>query len=293
MAWKNTANGQYTVWTTDSNGNYTGNLIGTVSGTSTALESLEPIFGQDLNGDGVIGIYAAPNALLKISSSLAGSSGATTIGAGATLEIAAADSASATFQGTTGTLRLDQASTFSGQIFGFKGNGTLSGSDHIDLTSIKYGSIKDSYTNGVLTVTDGSGDTAKLSFNGSYTLGNFKFASDGNGGTIVYDPPVSSSSGQDTTGPGPCGTGAREIPDLTALPDLAFNLQSAGGHLLDSNAAGGIMPCVEGVANANIALLGEYMASTFAMVGNHGAATAVAEMAHANEQPVLGNPGHA
>ena len=207
---------------------------------------------------------------------MAGSSGTTTIGAGATLEIAAADSASVTFQGTTGTLQLDQASTFTGQIFGFKGNGSLSGSDHIDLTGIKYGSIKDSYANGVLTVTDGSGDTAKLNFNGSYSLANFKFASDGSGGTVVYDPPVSSSSGQDTTGPGPgvlsSAIGARENPDLTDLPDLAFNLESARAHLLDSNAASGIVPSVEGIPNANIALLGEYMASTFAMISNHGAA---------------------
>ena len=57
VAWKNTANGQYTVWTTDNNGNYTGNLIGgAVSGTSYALESIEPIFNQDLNGDGTIGL---------------------------------------------------------------------------------------------------------------------------------------------------------------------------------------------------------------------------------------------
>ena len=50
------ATGQYTVWTTDSNGNYTGNLTGAVSGTSTALEALEPVFHQDLNRDGVIGL---------------------------------------------------------------------------------------------------------------------------------------------------------------------------------------------------------------------------------------------
>ena len=167
------------------------------------MESLEPVFDQDLNGDGVIGLYAAPNTTLKISSALAGSSGSTTIGTGATLEIAAADTASVTFQGTTGTLRLDQSSTFSGKIFGFKGNGSLSGSDHIDLRDIKYSSVHDSYANGVLTVTDGSGDTAKLSFNGSYTLANFKFANDGSGGTIVYDPPVSPSSGQNTAAPGP------------------------------------------------------------------------------------------
>ena len=57
VAWKNTASGQYTVWTTDSNGNYTGNLTGgAVSGNSYALESLEPVFNQDLNGDGTIGL---------------------------------------------------------------------------------------------------------------------------------------------------------------------------------------------------------------------------------------------
>ena len=56
VAWKITGADQYTVWSTDSNGNYTGNLIGAVSGNSYALESLEPVFNQDLNGDGVTGL---------------------------------------------------------------------------------------------------------------------------------------------------------------------------------------------------------------------------------------------
>src|SRR5215831_9921739 len=51
----NSGTGQYTAWTTDSNGNYTGDPIGVVSGNSYALESLEPAFNEDLNGDGVIG----------------------------------------------------------------------------------------------------------------------------------------------------------------------------------------------------------------------------------------------
>ena len=194
VAWKNTGTGQYTVWTTDSNGNYKGNLIGAVSGTSSALETLEPVFRQDLNRDGVIGLYAAPGTTRQITNALAETTGSATIGIGATLELTAADSASVTFAGSTGTLRLDHSSTFSGKIFKFSGNGSLSGSDHIDLRDIKYSSVQDSYANGVLTVTDGSGDTAKLSFNGSYKLANFKFASDGSGGTIVYDPPVPSSN---------------------------------------------------------------------------------------------------
>src|SRR5262249_36605760 len=54
VAWKVAGADQYTVWTTDTNGNYISN-IGPVSGSSTALQSLEPSFNQDLNGDGHIG----------------------------------------------------------------------------------------------------------------------------------------------------------------------------------------------------------------------------------------------
>src|SRR5258706_2276860 len=44
------------VWNTDSSGNCVSDTIGIVSGASTALESLETSFHQDLNGDGVIGV---------------------------------------------------------------------------------------------------------------------------------------------------------------------------------------------------------------------------------------------
>jgi serralysin len=64
VAWKLTGTNEYTIWSTDSNGNYVSNLIGGVPGNSTALESFEAIFNQDLNGDGVMGIYAAPGATL-------------------------------------------------------------------------------------------------------------------------------------------------------------------------------------------------------------------------------------
>jgi hypothetical protein len=194
VAWKNTATGQYTVWNADSNGNYLSNVVGAVAGNSLAFESIESTFNQDLNGDGVIGIFAAPGTTLQISSPLSGTSGATTIGAGATLELGAADSAPVTFSGSTGMLRLDSPSTFSGAINNFAGNGSLSGSDQIDLKGINFNSVQDSYSNSVLTVTDGT-HTAALDFNGSYTLANFKFANDGAGGTIVYDPPVPAVQG--------------------------------------------------------------------------------------------------
>jgi 20S proteasome alpha/beta subunit len=56
VAWKAIGADQYTVWNTDSSGNYVSSAFNTLSGTSAVMESLEPSFQQDLNGDGVIGM---------------------------------------------------------------------------------------------------------------------------------------------------------------------------------------------------------------------------------------------
>ena len=55
VAWKDAGANEYSIWTTDSNGNLltsTSNL----SATSTTLESYETFFNRDLNGDGIIGV---------------------------------------------------------------------------------------------------------------------------------------------------------------------------------------------------------------------------------------------
>ena len=56
VALKNISTGLYTVWSTNSNGNYLSNLIPVVAGNSVALESVENTFHQDLNHDGTIGL---------------------------------------------------------------------------------------------------------------------------------------------------------------------------------------------------------------------------------------------
>ena len=304
VAWKNTSTGRYTVWTTDGNGNYKGN-IGAVSGTSSALEKLEPVFRQDLNRDGVIGLYAAPGMKLQIGNALTSTTGSATIGRGATLELAAADSAAVKFTSSTGTLRIDHPSTFTGKIFNFSGDGSFSGSDHIDIRNIKYGPIKDNYHNGTLTVTDSSGHEARLSFSGSYSLGNFKFASDGNGGTIVYDPPVSQSSSKYTdasTGPSqkaPVGADvALHLAGLSSRDTLAATLlvpQTTLGSLSeDNNRQGAGTSPVCGRYGANVALLGQFMATTFAPAGdNHGSTMALAEAVQPSDQSPLTTPHHA
>jgi serralysin len=189
IAWHDTSSGLYVVWDVASNGNYLSNLISSVPGNSVVLESLETTFNQDLNGDGTIGIYVAPGTTLQVTSPLPSAVGAATIGAGATLELGTADSASITFASSTGMLKLDSLTAFTGLIDNFTGNGSLSGSDQIDLKVINFNSVHDSYSNGILTITDGT-NTTNLDFSGTYVLANFDFASDGSGGTIVYDPPV-------------------------------------------------------------------------------------------------------
>ena len=55
VAWKVTGADQYSVWTTDSNGNFI-STSAVLSGSSSALQSFETSFHQDLNGDGAIGV---------------------------------------------------------------------------------------------------------------------------------------------------------------------------------------------------------------------------------------------
>ncbi len=185
VAWENSVTHQYTVWSTDSNGNYISSLIGAVSGTNSTLESLELVFNQDLNGDGVIGLYAAPGTTLQVGTSAAGTIGSATIGAGATLDLAAADSSSVAFAGSTGTLALGQPSTFTGTVSGFGSQ------DGIDLPGIIFGAQttlgylpNSNQTGGTLTVTDGT-HSAAIALLGNYMASSFAVVGDSSGGSMV------------------------------------------------------------------------------------------------------------
>jgi hypothetical protein len=150
--------------------------------------------------------------------------------------------------------------SFTAQIFGFTGDGTLSGSDQIDLEGINFSTVQDSYANGVLTVTDGT-RSATLSFQGTYTLSNFEFANDGNGGTIVYDPPVLPSSSQDATAFGSSATSATIGNDATLespanAPESVKFTGSKGMLILDSPASAShplnFAPAVSGFAGQGL-----------------------------------------
>jgi len=173
VAWKNTVTGQFTVWATDSNGNYVSNPVPLVTATDTSLEAIETTFHQDLNGDGVIGVPSS-----------AGS---------ATVSAAQANGGSTAFDGTT--LTLDTPAAFNGQIIGFAGDGILASSNRIDLRDVSFNSVHSSFdsSKGTLAVSDGT-TTANLQFLGTYSQDNFKFTDDGHGGTVIY---ASSTPAQD------------------------------------------------------------------------------------------------
>src|SRR5260221_4381841 len=193
VAWKVAATDQYPVWFTVNSGSETSST-GAISGTSTTLESLEPSFHQDLNGDGTIGLVASAKPLAGAAASV--------IAAGTSLELAAGDSEAVTCGSTTGKLILDDASTLSGRITGFAGDGTLAGSDQIDLCGMNYGLVHSSYgsSTGILDVSDGT-TTVDLKFAGTYSQANFKFADDSSGGAIAFDPPKTSQAGSAETPP--------------------------------------------------------------------------------------------
>jgi hypothetical protein len=56
VVWKDASADLFNIWSTNSSGNYIATLATGLTATSSTLENFETIFGQDLNGDGVIGI---------------------------------------------------------------------------------------------------------------------------------------------------------------------------------------------------------------------------------------------
>jgi hypothetical protein len=161
-----------------------------------------------------------------------------TIDNGATLDISYASAENVAFSnvsGTTGTLVLNDPSEFTGVITGFAGDGTLSNSDLIDLKGINFSALTDETyvenaagTAGTLTLSDGT-TTTNLTFSGNYVFDNFKFASDGSGGTLVIDPPVQTTSGLQagTTASGSPASGSAAT-GLSAASSFNFVDKHAG-----------------------------------------------------------------
>jgi hypothetical protein len=155
---------------------------------STGASSITTSGVLNFSNDGTVNVQSGA---LDVGAPVTGA-GSFTIANGADLEFAGAVSGTETitFQGSTGDLTLDNPSSFVAFIAGFTGV-NASDSDQIDLRGINYSDLSESFnaSTDTLAVSDGT-HSATLQFSGSYVAANFLFESDGNGGTIVYDPPV-------------------------------------------------------------------------------------------------------
>jgi hypothetical protein len=162
---------------------------------------------------------AEPAVQIAIRGSIVSASGdvpaPVTVTDGATVEINGVSAQSVTFAGTTGTLRLDSALSFTGTVSG------LSGSDALDLADVSFGAITTAIflgnnTAGTLTVSDGT-HTANINLLGNYLSSSWTLSSDGHGGTLVIDP-VSSNNWQTLEiGAGGYVTGIDIAPDDTMV----------------------------------------------------------------------------
>jgi hypothetical protein len=123
---------------------------------------------------------------------------------------------------------IDHAASFSGEIVGLAGDGTLANSNAIDLRDVAFSSATESFsgntTGGILTVRDSQGDTAHIVLGGNYTNSAFNLVSDGKGGTLVVDPPVAQSSSSN------CNWGAKLDSQIAQMVQaMATSSTSQGG----------------------------------------------------------------
>jgi hypothetical protein len=173
------------------------NVLGTMilGGSTLSSNPLTIDAGGTLNGFGTVtahatndGTVTANSGLLDLTSAVTGT-GTMVIGAGATLEFgtSAPSSQLVTFAAATGELLLNAPTLVAVGVSGFVLGDTIDLHDFVE--------TGDSYnvSTGVLTMTGkvggGTGSVA-LTFLGSYTQGNFTFASDNAGGTLLLDPPT-------------------------------------------------------------------------------------------------------
>ena len=169
-----------------------GTIDANVAGGTFTLET-----GTTITNNGVL--EALNGGTLQILDPVTGSGSA--IIEGGTMIFGAQSNMNVAFENGVGTptygeLVLGDAAGFSGQISGFVGTAPdTAHSDAIDLEGINYNSSSFSETydaaKGLLTVTDGS-HSASLTFDNFD--GTLSFASDGNGGTLITDPPATRSS---------------------------------------------------------------------------------------------------
>ena len=239
---------------------------------------------------------------ITINGAVTGNGTATISGAG-TLEFAAASAETVNFAaGSTGTLQLDNAASFTGAVSG------LTTTTYIDLADLPWtqGQMTETFTpnsgspasGGKLTVSDGTqSDTINLA--GDYTQSGWTLSQDSKGDTLVVDPPLGIDPIAGMPPNGNTNTTHSPVPRQVAgdVLDLAADISSGAnqtiGYSASANGAGGTLNVSDGTPSPNIALFGQYAAAGFATEGDPSGGPIVTHSAAqdaSSEQTLLTNP---
>jgi hypothetical protein len=308
-----TGGGQLTINTGVSIGPTSGPTAVTNAGTMRADSSSELFVANGVANSGTLN---ANNGIVMVAGAVTGTGHAVINGTGE-VEFGAASTNLVKFAaGSTGELILDESVKYSGTIAGFGLHQSIDLADINEATAALSYAPNSPNTSGVLTINDHEGHVAHLKFDGTFSLGEFHLANDGGGGALLTDPPIDTSphtiadgatleidngaSGKITFA-GPAGTLQLDNPwafsgkvagfggeDQIDLMDVSFGTQTSLGYA-GSGSTGGELKVSDGIHTANIALLGNYMASTFATASDGHGGTLITAAPQA-QQPMLATP---
>jgi glucose/arabinose dehydrogenase/uncharacterized cupredoxin-like copper-binding protein len=180
--------GQHTLWVKADYWNDATNMAN--SGNNDVVESNENNnwTSMTFNVTASMTSMRSSSSMVVATDVLSSSSTSLTVAPGATVEISSAFDKPVAFLGDTGTLKLDDPSSFSGTVAG------MSGQDTIDLASINFATVQSptysgDSSGGTLAVTDGA-RSANIALLGTYLASTFVASSDGHGGTSLVDLPA-------------------------------------------------------------------------------------------------------
>ena len=246
----------------------------TFTGTITGSETFNISGTMTISGDG----------RAVISTPVSGT-GSFILSNSASLEFAARDSENITFSpGATGSLKFDDslnAQFFTGQLSGL----STQGGNSVDLADLLWvqGKMSASYKGtpkgGTLTISNGT-NKVSLNLSGNYIGASWMLSQDGGTGTLVKDPPVSGSFTPRANGG---AAGNIDLFGISSGPNTTLAYSASNDH------TGSTLTASDGLHAQSVALLAQYMASSFVMAsGGHGG-TLITEPP-SNQQLFLAHP---
>jgi len=264
----------------------------TLSGSVTLGSGGTALVSGAVTDSGTL-MASSASSLLKIDSSGVVNGAAVVVGHGL-VDVLSGGTANVAFlaTGSGGLIIADTSGStaaFTGAVSGFGGVGHANHTQFIDLIGVAFssGQITSSYTQvgsgGTLFVSSGGVEVAEIHLIGNYSSGNFHVTSGISGSVKITDPAVV-NGGSVVSGP------AQPFPGGGIdLPNIAFGAHTTLAYSQNNAGTGGTLTVSDGRHAAAIALLGNYMAGSFAVAADGHGGTLVTQ-AQTGTAPLLTHP---